>query len=45
MVAITNAANTDPPEDRLRPKLPMNCWTPAEMVVRWGSWMTMVGHR
>ena len=29
----------------LRPKLPMNCCTPAEIVVCWGFWMTMVGHR
>ncbi len=35
-VAITSAANTDPPLLTFSPKLLTNCWTPAEMVVLCG---------
>ena len=44
-VAMTKAAKTAPPLEALRPKLPTNCWTPAEIVIFDGSWMTIVGHR
>ena len=43
-VAITSAANTEPPLLTFSPKLLTNCCTPAEIVVLCESWMTIVTH-